>query len=44
MPSATVGEATQKALMHPNADKTQKQISNAKTAATQLARAMGFGI
>lgn len=44
MPSATVGEAAQKALMHPNADKTQKQISNAKTAATQLARAMGFGI
>jgi len=43
-PSATIGEATQKALMHPNADKTQKQISNAKTAATQLARAMGFGI
>jgi len=42
--SATVGEATQKALMHPNADKTQKQISNAKTAATSLARALGFGI
>jgi len=43
-PSATIGEATQKALMHPNADKTQKQIGNAKTAATSLARAMGFGI
>lgn len=43
-PSATVGEATQKALMHPNADKTQKQISNAKTAASNLARALGFGI
>ena len=43
-PSATIGEATQKALMHPNADKTQKQIGNAKNAATQLARAMGFGI
>jgi hypothetical protein len=42
--SATTGEATQKALMHPNADKTQKQISNAKTAATSLARALGFGI
>ena len=44
MPSATVGEAAQKALMHPNADKTQKQISNAKNAATSLARALGFGI
>ena len=43
-PSATVGEATQKALMHPNADKTQKQLSNAKTAASNLARALGFGI
>lgn len=43
-PSATVGEATQRALMHPNADKTQKQISNAKTAASSLARALGFGI
>jgi hypothetical protein len=42
--SATTGEATQKALMHPNADKTQKQISNAKNAATSLARALGFGI
>jgi len=44
MSSATVGEATQKALMHPNADKTEKQINNAKTAATSLARALGFGI
>ena len=43
-PSATIGEATQKALMHPNADKTQKQLSNAKTAASNLARALGFGI
>jgi hypothetical protein len=42
--SATTGEATQKALMHPNADKTQKQISNAKASATSLARALGFGI
>jgi hypothetical protein len=44
MPSVTVGEATRKALMHPNADKAEKQISNAKTAAASLARAMGFGI
>jgi hypothetical protein len=43
-PSATVGEATQKALMHPKADNTQKQISNAKTSAASLARALGFGI
>jgi len=43
-PSATIGEATQKALMHPKADNTQRQISNAKNAAAQLARAMGFGI
>jgi hypothetical protein len=44
MPSATIGEATQKALMHPKADSTQKQIGNAKSAATNLARALGFGI
>ena len=43
-PSATIGEATQKALMHPKADNTQKQISNAKASATSLARALGFGI
>ena len=43
-PSVTIGEATQKALMHPKADNTQKQISNAKTAASNLARALGFGI
>jgi len=43
-PSATIGEATQKALMHPKADNTQKQISNAKTSAASLARALGFGI
>jgi len=42
--SATPGEATRKALMHPNADKAEKQISNAKTAASSLARALGFGI
>lgn len=40
--SATVGEATQKALMHPNADKTQKQITNATNAASQFAKAIGF--
>jgi hypothetical protein len=44
MASATAGEATQKALMHPKANSTQKQISNAKSAATNLARALGFGI
>jgi hypothetical protein len=43
-PSATIGEATQRALMHPKADNTQKQISNAKTSAASLARALGFGI
>lgn len=43
-PSVTIGEATQKALMHPKADNTQKQISNAKASATSLARALGFGI
>ena len=43
-PSATIGEATQRALMHPRADNTQKQISNAKTSAASLARALGFGI
>jgi hypothetical protein len=41
-PSATVGEATQKALMHPNADKTQKQITNATNAASLFAKAIGF--
>ncbi len=44
VPPVTVGEATQKALMHPKANNTQKQISNAKSAATNLARALGFGI
>jgi len=43
-PAVTIGEATQKALMHPKADNTQKQISNAKASATSLARALGFGI
>jgi hypothetical protein len=43
-PALTIGEANQKALMHPNADNTQRQISNARNAAAQLARAMGFGI
>jgi hypothetical protein len=44
VPSVTIGEATQKALMHPKANNTQKQISNAKASATSLARALGFGI
>lgn len=39
---ATVGEARQKASMHPNADKTQKNITNATNAASQLAKAIGF--
>lgn len=43
-PSATVGEATQKALLHPKANNTEKQINNAKASATSLARALGFGI
>lgn len=43
-PSATIGEATQRALMHSKADNTQKQISNARTSAASLARALGFGI
>lgn len=43
-PAVTIGEATQKALMHPKADSTQKQISNAKASAISLARALGFGI
>lgn len=43
-PASTIGEAAQKALMHPKADNTQRQIGNAKSAAAQLARAMGFGI
>lgn len=44
VPAVTIGEATQKALMHPKANNTQKQISNAKASATSLARALGFGI
>jgi hypothetical protein len=43
-PAVTIGEATQKALMHPRANNTEKQISNAKNAAAGFARAIGFGI
>jgi hypothetical protein len=43
VPAVTIGEATQKALMHPKANNTQKQISNAQNAATGFARALGFG-
>jgi len=42
MPSATVGEAKQAALLHPNADKTQTQIANARNSAMSWAKAMGF--
>jgi hypothetical protein len=42
MPSATVGDAKQAALLHPNADKTQTQISNARNSAMSWAKAMGF--
>ena len=42
MPSASIGEAKQAALLHPNADKTQTQISNARNSATSWAKAMGF--
>lgn len=41
-PSATVGQATQRALAHPNADKAQKQITNATNAASQFAKAIGY--
>jgi hypothetical protein len=43
-PAVTIGEATQKALLHPKANNTEKQINNAKASATSLARALGFGI
>lgn len=41
---ASVGEARQAAMLHPNRDKTQGGIKDATTAATELARALGFGI
>lgn len=40
----TAGEATMLAMMHPNRDKSPAGILDAKTAATELARALGFGI
>lgn len=40
----TAGEATMLAMMHPNRDKSPAGIQDAKTAATELARALGFGI
>ena len=42
MPSASIGDAKKAALLHPNADKTQTQISNARNSATSWAKAMGF--
>ena len=41
---ASVGEATMAAMTHPNRDKTQGGIRDATSAATELARALGFGI
>lgn len=41
-PPATIGEAKQKASMHPNADKTSGNITKARTAADKFASALGF--
>ena len=41
---ASVGEAKMAAMAHPNRDKTQGGIRDATSAATELARALGFGI
>jgi len=40
----SVGEATRAALKHPNRDKTRAEINNAIDAATELGRALGFGV
>jgi hypothetical protein len=44
VPPASVGEAMNSAMLHPNRDKTKGAIQDATTAATQFARALGFGI
>ena len=41
---ASIGEAKMAAMQHPNRDKTQGGIRDASSAATELARALGFGI
>jgi hypothetical protein len=41
---ASVGEAMNAAMAHPNRDKTKGAIQDATTAATQFARALGFGV
>lgn len=42
--SASVGEALQAAMMHPNRNKTVAENNNARDAATELGKALGFGV
>jgi len=44
VPPVSVGDATRAALKHPNRDKTRAEINNAIDAATELGRALGFGV
>lgn len=44
VPPVSVGEALTKAMLHPNRDKTKGSITQATTAASEFARALGFGI
>lgn len=44
VPPVSVGEALTKAMLHPNRDKTKSSITQATTAASEFARALGFGI
>jgi hypothetical protein len=44
LPSASIGEALNAAMMHPNRDKTMAENNRARQAATSFAQALGYGV